>query len=147
VPFPARRLQVSMVKGVPMSDGDDPLDDAAAAALAVGQEVLHPHDAAIEAGVRRQMQTMFTRDRLMAVAFVVLLLIAVPFVLVAVWDSVPTTGIKVVLVVSGVVVLIYNVASMVAMVGHFRADLDFVYRRDVANLREREAMRAAEADR
>ena len=69
-----------------------------------------------------------------------------PFVLIAVWDDVPSTGIKVVLLASCAVVLIYNVASMIALVRNYRRDSDFIYRRDVAHLRERAALRAAKAE-
>jgi hypothetical protein len=42
------------------------------------------------------------------------------------------------------VLLIYNVASMMALVRNYRRDRDFIYRRDVAHLRElRVARRAA----
>jgi hypothetical protein len=111
------------------------------AAIAAGEEVLHPHDRASEAEVEHQIDAMFTRDRLMAIGFVVALLVVVPFVLVVVWQHAPSTGVRVVLLVSGLVVLVYNVASMVALVVGFRRDRDFVYRRDVAHLRERAALK------
>jgi len=51
--------------------------------------------------------------------------------------------VRVVLVVSCAIVLIYNVASMLALIRNYRRDRDFIYRRDVAHLRERAALRAA----
>jgi hypothetical protein len=123
------------------------MSDAESAAIAAGEEVLHPHDRATEESVREQMQSMFARDRLMALGFIVAVLIIVPFVLIAVWDHVPTGGIRVVLVVAAAVILTYNVASIAALISGFRRDRDFVYRRDVAHLRERDALRAARAGR
>ena len=93
------------------------------------------------------MESMLSRDRIMAYGFVVAMIVVLPFILIAVWDNVPTTGIKVVLLASLAVVLLYNVASMVALVRNYRRDRDFVYRRDVAHLRERAALRAAKAGR
>jgi hypothetical protein len=123
-------------------------DDASeAAAIAAAEDVLHPHDLGADVEIRRQMQSMFERDRLMAYGFVVAMLIVLPFILIAVWDNVPTDAIRVVLVASCAVVLVYNVASMVALVRNYRTDRDFVYRRDVAHLRERAALRAARTGR
>jgi hypothetical protein len=122
-------------------------DVTEAAAIAAAEEVLHPHDSGADAEVQRQMESMLSRDRIMAYGFVVAMLVVLPFILIAVWDDVPTTGIKVVLIASCAVVLIYNVASMVALVRNYRQDRDFVYRRDVAHLRERAALRAGRAGR
>jgi hypothetical protein len=118
-----------------------------AAAIAAGEEVLHPHDLGADVDVRRQMQSMLERDRLMAYGFVIAMLVVLPFILIVIWDNVPTDGIRVVLVLACAVVLIYNVASMVALVRNYERDRDFVYRRDVAHLRERDALRAARAGR
>jgi hypothetical protein len=124
------------------------IDAAAAdAALAAVEETLHPQDRAAEEDVSAQLEGMLKRDRLMAMGFVAAMLVALPFVLIAVWNDVPSNGIRVVLVVSCAVVLVYNVASIVALVSNYRRDRDFVYRRDVAHLRERAALRAAKAER
>jgi hypothetical protein len=123
------------------------MSDAESAAIAAGEEVLHPHDRATEESVREQMQSMFARDRLMAIGFVTAVLIIVPFVLIAVWGDIPSTGIKVVLVVACAVILSYNAAAIAALVSGFRRDRDFVYRRDVAHLRERDALRASRSGR
>ena len=133
----------------PEHDRPEAAIDAAAAdaALAAVGETLHPQDRAAEEDVSAQMEGMLKRDRLMATGFVVAMLIALPFVLIAVWNDVPSDAIRVVLVVSCAVVLIYNVASIVALVSNYRRDRDFVYRRDVAHLRERAALRAAKAER
>lgn len=122
---------------------DDASPEAIEAAVAAATETLHPHSRELEEDVRRQMEAMFKRDRLMALGFVAALLVVLPFVLVAVWSAAPSTGVKVVLVVSCAIVLLYNVASMFALIDNYRRDRDFIYRRDVAHLRERAALRAA----
>jgi hypothetical protein len=126
-----------------MTPDDDVPPEVVEVAIAAGAEALHPHSREVEADVRRQMQTMFHRDRLMAIVFVIAMLVVLPFVLVAVWGNVPSDGIRIVLVVSCAIVLVYNVASMVALVRNYQRDRDFIYRRDVAHLRERAALRAA----
>jgi archaellum biogenesis protein FlaJ (TadC family) len=113
-------------------------------AIAAGEEVLKPHDPEAERSIRRQMDKMYRRDRWMAIALVIVLLIVLPYVYISLWDSMPGTTTKVVLAAAGAVLLIYNVASMLALVGNYRRDKDFIYRRDIAHLRElRVARRAA----
>jgi hypothetical protein len=55
----------------------------------------------------------------------------------------PGTATKVVLAVAGAVLLIYNVASMLALVRNYERDKDFIYRRDIAHLRELRVTRRA----
>jgi hypothetical protein len=111
-------------------------------AILAGEEALHPHDAETERSIRRQMDTLYQWDRWMAFILVALLLIALPFVYAALWDDMPGTGTKVALAVSGLMLLVYNVGAMVALVRNYRRDKDFIYRRDVAHLREIKVARA-----
>jgi hypothetical protein len=117
--------------------------DLERAAIAAGEEVFEPHDAQTERDVRQEMDTLYARDRWMAIAMVVALLIVLPFVFIALWDNMPDTATKVVLGVSAAVLLIYNIASMLALIRNYRRDKDFIYRRDVAHLRELRVARRA----
>ena len=121
----------------------NPDDTVFEEAIAVGEEVLAPHDRATEESVRRQMDTMSRHDRWMAWACVVALIIVLPFVFITMWDNMPSTPTKVVLAGSGALLLLYNVASVLALVRNFARDRDFIYRRDVAHLREQRALRQA----
>lgn len=122
----------------------EPDDAVLEEAIAAGEDVLDPHDQATEESVRREMRAMFLRDRWMAIACVVVLLIVLPFVYIALWNDMPDHATRIVLGVACAVLLIYNVASMMALVRNYRRDRDFIYRRDVAHLRElRVARRAA----
>jgi hypothetical protein len=114
-------------------------------AIAAGEDVLDPHDEATEASVRREMRAMFLRDRWMAIACVLMLLIVLPFVYIALWNQMPSDATRIVLGIAGAVLLTYNIASMTVLVRNYRRDWDFIYRRDVAHLRElRVARRAAQ---
>jgi hypothetical protein len=112
-------------------------------AILAGEDVLNPHDPAVERSIQGQMDTMYGRDRWMAIASVIALLVVLPFVFVALWDDMPGTGTKIVLAGSGVVLLIYNVVSMLALIRNYKRDKDFIYRRDVAHLRELQVARRA----
>jgi hypothetical protein len=101
-----------------------------------------------EADIRKQMDMLYRRDRWMALSFIGLLVVVLPFILVALWDVTPDTGSRVVLIVAGGILAAYNVASIVKMVRNYRRDRDFIYRRDVVHLAElRLARRAGRAGR
>jgi phosphatidylglycerophosphate synthase len=104
-------------------------------AVEVATAALRPHDRETEEGVRREMDAMYRRDRLMAIAFVVALLVVLPFILVAMWGQMPDTATKLVLVAAALVLALYNCASMLVLVRNYSADRDFIYRRDIAHLR------------
>jgi archaellum biogenesis protein FlaJ (TadC family) len=128
-----------VIGGEPLSIGPDIEQEA----ILAGEEVLNPQDQAAERSIQEQMDTMYQRDRWMAIATVVAMLIVLPFVYVVLLENMPGTGTKVVLAVSGIVLLVYNVASMLALVRNYRRDKDFIYRRDVAHLRELAVARRA----
>lgn len=109
--------------------------------ISAAESVFRPEDEAAEASVRNEMHTMYQRDAAMAVTFVVLLVITIPFIVIALWHVMPDSATKVVLILSGAVLLVYNIASMFNLVRNYRRDKDFIYRRDVAHLREIKVVR------
>ncbi len=109
--------------------------------ISAAESVFRPEDQAAEESVLAQMETMYRRDVQMAAVFVVLLLIIIPFVIVALWSLMPDAATKVVLIAAGAVLLVYNIASMLNLVRNYRRDKDFIYRRDVAHLREIRVLR------
>jgi hypothetical protein len=112
--------------------------------VAAAESVFEPEDDAAEMSVRAQMTSLYQRDLAMAVAFVVGLLVVLPFMVIALWSVMPDAATKVVLLASAVVLLIYNITSMLYLVRNYRRDKDFIYRRDVAHLRELKVARRLE---
>jgi hypothetical protein len=111
-----------------------------AEAVHAAEEALNPEDEATEAGVRRQMDSLYVRDRWMSLAFVAALLVVLPFIVISMW-SIAAPGTRAVIIIAGAVVAVYNVASMLKLVRTYHEDRDFIYRRDVAHLRELRAAR------
>jgi hypothetical protein len=111
--------------------------------LAAAVTALRPEDRETEAGVQREMDVMYGRDRKMAIAFVVALLVVLPFIVVAMWSHMPDTATKLVLIGSALVLAVYNCASMLVLIRNYNSDRDFIYRRDVAHLRLLRAARKA----
>jgi hypothetical protein len=70
---------------------------------------------------------MHRRDVMVAWAFVVGLWFAMIFVAIATWDLAPSGGARVLLLIGGAIVLIFNTAAILAMLRHYRDDRDFMY--------------------
>ena len=112
-------------------------------AVAAAVEVLRPEDQETEASVQRQMDSLYKADRWTAIAYVVALLVVLPFIVVAMWDFMPSTEVKLVLIGAALVLALYNCASMLALIRNYSDDRDFIYRRDVAHQRLAKAARKA----
>ncbi len=90
-----------------------------------------------------RIERLFARDRRMAWVFVVLLWVTVSFVFLAVNRFVTDGGIRLVLLIAALAILVFNTASIVAMIAHYRADRDHIYGLDLRHLGEARARRAA----
>jgi len=81
-----------------------------------------------------RIEAMYARDRLGAWTFVAVLWVVILFVLFMVWQVVPDPAIRTVLAVAAGAVLLFNTASIGAMVKHYREDKDFIYGLDIRHL-------------
>lgn len=78
-----------------------------------------------------RIASMHRRDVTVAWAFVVGLWLAMAFVLWGTWDIAPSAAARTLLLSGGVVVLIFNTAAILAMLAHYREDLEFIYGLDL----------------
>ena len=83
-----------------------------------------------------RIDRMHKRDRLGALAFVLALWVTVLFALVSVWPLVTVPMLRVILLISAGLVLIFNTASIWAMLSHYADDRDFIYGLDLKHLDE-----------
>lgn len=79
---------------------------------------------------------MHRRDVKVAWAFVIGLWCSVIFVAIATWDLAPSGGARMLLLLGGAIVLLFNTAAIVAMLRHYREDRDFMYGLDIKFLDE-----------
>ena len=86
--------------------------------------------------LNQRIEAMHKRDVLVAWAFVLGLWFSVIFVALATWDLAPTGGARILLLIAGAVVLIFNTAAILAMLRHYREDRDFMYGLDIKFLDE-----------
>jgi hypothetical protein len=77
---------------------------------------------------------MYQSDKRGAWLLVALLWIAILFVLFMSWPHIPDAGVKVVVLVAAAGVLIFNTASIAAMVKNYEADKHFIYGLDIKHL-------------
>lgn len=87
----------------------------------------------------QRIEAMHKRDVLIAWAFVIGLWLAVIFVALATWNLAPSNGARILLLIAGAVILLFNTAAITAMLRHYREDRDFMYGLDIKFLDEARA--------
>jgi hypothetical protein len=84
----------------------------------------------------QRIEAMYRGDVRGAWTFVALLWIAVLFVLFMSWPHIPDSGVRIVALIAAAAVLIFNTASIAAMVKNYASDKDFIYGLDIKMLDE-----------
>ena len=87
----------------------------------------------------QRIEAMHRSDVRIAWAFVVGLWVAMIFVAIATWDLAPNAQSRVLLLIAGAVILVFNTAAIMAMLQHYREDRDFIYGLDIKFLDEARA--------
>lgn len=88
----------------------------------------------MNSSMQERIESMFSKDRLWALGLLVLLWIAVGIVYLAVRRVVEDTGVSIALVVSAILIVGYNTASVIAMIRHYSHDKRFIYEIDIRHL-------------
>lgn len=102
---------------------------------------------AADKALQPRIDKMLRRDERMGGALVVFVWLAVAFVFFAIHAWVSDPAIRWVLLAAGGVLLLFNTASMVAMIRHYHEDKQFIYELDIRHLdanRQVKAVPAAE---
>ena len=84
--------------------------------------------------LNQRIEAMYRSDVRGAWAFVAVLWIVILFVLFMSWPHIPDAGVRIVALVAAAAVLIFNTASVGAMVRNYAADKDFIYGLDIKHL-------------
>lgn len=83
---------------------------------------------------RQRIDSMFARDRLWAICFILALWLAVGAVYLGVRHLVDNNGVSMALLISGLLIVGYNTASLIAMINHYSHDKDWIYGTDIKHL-------------
>ena len=81
--------------------------------------------------LNQRIEAMYQGDRRGACLFVLALWVTIIFVLVMSWPYIPDTGVRAVVLIAAVVLLIFNTASVGAMLRHYAEDKKFIYSLDI----------------
>ncbi len=84
--------------------------------------------------LNQRIEAMYQSDKRGAWLLVALLWIAILFVLFMSWPYIPNTGVKIVSLLAAAAVLVFNTASIGAMVKHYEEDKEFIYGLDIKHL-------------
>lgn len=95
----------------------------------------------MDVGIRKRIDKMFGRDRAMAWIFLVLLWVSTSYVYWAVCANLMDTKVKIALTIGAFAVLIFNTASILAMIKHYKEDKGHIYGLDIRHLDENRARR------
>lgn len=90
-----------------------------------------------------RIDAMFRLDKIWAWTFVVVLWLVVGFVLAMIYPLAQDGTVGTVMIVAAALLVLFNTASMAAMVQHYAHDKEFIYGLDIRHLDE--ARRAAAA--
>ena len=91
--------------------------------------------------LNQRIEAMHRRDVQIAWTFVIGLWLSVIFVALATWNLAPNGGARLLLLIAGAIVLLFNTAAIMAMLRHYREDRDFMYGLDIKFLDEARAAR------
>lgn len=86
--------------------------------------------------LNQRVEAMYRSDVRGALVFIILLWVVVLFVLGMSWPHIPDSGVRIVALLSAAAVLVFNTASIVAMLRNYAADKDFIYGLDIKMLDE-----------
>ena len=84
--------------------------------------------------LKDRIDTMFRRDRALAMVLVALLWITVLFVILAVRSFIADKSIEVICWIGAGVLLLFNTASIIAMFKHYAEDKEHIYAVDIRHL-------------
>ena len=84
--------------------------------------------------LNQRIEAMYRSDVRGAWVLIVLLWITVLFVLFMSWPYIPDAGVRIVALIAAAAVLIFNSASILAMVKHYEEDKEFIYGLDITQL-------------
>jgi hypothetical protein len=90
-----------------------------------------------------RIETMYRRDRLWAWVIVAFLWIATLSVLILAWPHIPDRTVRLVALFGAAAVLIFNTASIAAMLSHYHEDKEFIYGLDIRGLDAIKARKAS----
>lgn len=95
-----------------------------------------------ENNIDTRINRMFKTDGLFASLILIALWITIAFVYIQISKQVDDGNIQIVLTIGATLLLLFNTASIVAMLRHYSQDKDFIYKIDIRHLDEAKALKS-----
>lgn len=92
--------------------------------------------------INDRINAMYNKDRLFATLILVALWIAIAFVYMQISKEITDNNIQITITIGAALLLLFNTASIVAMLRHYAQDKDFIYKIDIRHLDEARARKA-----
>lgn len=86
------------------------------------------------ADLDQRIETMYRNDCRGAWTLIAFLWVTILFVLFMTWPYIPDTTVAIVVAIGAIAVLVFNTASIAAMVNHYQEDKEFIYGLDIRQL-------------
>jgi hypothetical protein len=86
------------------------------------------------ASLQERIDSMYARDRIWALCFIVALWVGVGAVYFGIRHLVDNNGVSLALLISAFLIVGYNTASLIAMISHYGHDKDWIYGNDIKHL-------------
>jgi hypothetical protein len=84
--------------------------------------------------LNQRIEAMYRSDVRGAWLLVALLWVVILFVLLMAWPHIPDAGVRLVVAIAAGAILIFNTASIAAMVRNYSEDKEFIYGLDISHL-------------
>ncbi|MEZ5524034.1 MAG: hypothetical protein R3E62_03545 [Pseudomonadales bacterium] len=84
--------------------------------------------------INQRINSMYNRDRLFATLILIALWITIAFVYIQISKQVSDGNIQITLTIGALLLLLFNTASIYAMLRHYAQDKEFIYKIDIRHL-------------
>lgn len=95
----------------------------------------------MRASMQERIESLAKMDRLWGAGFVLVLWVVYAFVFIEINSIVQDNGVRIALIIGGVVVLIFNTASITAMLKQYARNKQATYEPDIRHLDEKRAVK------
>ena len=95
--------------------------------------------------INQRINSMYNRDRLFATLILIALWVTIAFIYIQISKQVSDGNIQITLTIGALLLLLFNTASIYAMLRHYAQDKAFIYKIDIRHLDEARAQKGGAA--
>jgi hypothetical protein len=92
------------------------------------------NQSSLDPEMQQRAEAMYSRDRWSALLILAVLWVSLVYTYIVIPHGFLSSPIGIVLLIAGVLLLVFNTSSVLAMLAHYREDSDHIYGQDLRNL-------------